>query len=449
MLQTAFRFRWLLVAAVFVAAGCASGGTSPEAGPGTSVSVDSGAAVSPDGLLTVIPPAGSAPVTITAGDPITELEGLGESLRAYELGPDGATFEQPVELRFEVTEDELAGGALVTARSSDGSLEALEATVDQSGESAVITAAIDHFTVVEVRFGLYVAITVKAPTRANVGEQVLASLKIELSPNLVPEGTSLPGTLQADAQYRRDETEASPGWSSSGSISGPDPSDFWCDSAGTGSISYSGVVYTRYTGAYLSERDREFGWQVTTSASGLSATVECVEEGVEVPPEDVKCRDRNTGEYTDGCTVAETVTVTDGETVNFGIVTDKTLTAGVDQSVVLSLFAETADGAIVAIECGLNQGCVGFYGAGFANFDADFPIESTVTDGVWTFASVPLTVAGSNVMLDVSPGELVDGSATVAGGPAVLTSATLYIQDGDLESVTLMSLEGIRSALTP
>ncbi len=87
--------------------------------------------------------------------------------------------------------------------------------------------------------------------------------------------------------------------------------------------------------------------------------------------------------------------------------------------------------------------------AGYADFEAQFPIQSLEAAVAWSFTRVPLSVDGSNVVFENPSGELLDGSGSVTGCQVVLTQALLHISNGEFESITSLSLDALREALTP
>ncbi len=444
-MATVVRLKWMFLAVAMVAAACGGGGATPSVDSTNPATTSQGNVVSPDGMLTVVPPDGSGAITVAAAGSIEEFDGFGESLRSYELGPDGSTFDTPVELRFQVNADELSRGVLVATRSADGSIEPLDFTVDTSG-SPVVVATIDHFTVVELRWDFYRDITVNAPASVAVGDSVPAELQVGYTPEQITAGYSARELFSI-----REGVDGA--WSASGSISGTEPTRFYCASLGSGTVSYSGLVIVEYVGSATSAgglgpaRGAE-SWTVQGAVQNADASVACVKQATEVPPEDVKCRDAAMGDDAElgECTVTEKVFFDAGDPGTFEVLTNEPLQPGPQGRVVLSLFGLTPEGELVAIECGTEQDCVGFFGAGFVNFTALFPIESSVAEAVWRFSRVPLTVEGINIVLEVPAGETVTGDPV--GGPAVLTEATLYISNGEFESITRLSLDAIREALS-
>ncbi|VAW09092.1 hypothetical protein MNBD_ACTINO02-1428 [hydrothermal vent metagenome] len=444
-MTTVVRLKWMLVAVAMIAAACGGGGATPSVDSTDPAAPTKGNVVSPDGMLTVVPPAGAGDITIAEAGPIVEFEDFGQSLRSYELGPDGSTFDTPVELRFQVNADELARGVLVAARSSDGSVEPLDFTIESSG-GPVVVATIDHFTVVELRWDFYRDITVKAPASENVDSFVLAGLQVGFTAEQVAAGYSGPELFEISEGIEG-------AWSASGSISGSSRESLFCASAGPGVVTYSGRAIIEYVGrssgaSALGPAVRGSSWTVQGPVQDANANVECV-QAAEVPPEDVKCRDTTMGDDAglDECTVTDSVWVSVAEgDATIAVLTDEPLQPGPKGKMVLSLFGLTPEGELVAIECGAEQDCVGFFGAGFVNFTALFPIVSSVAEAVWRFSRVPLTVEGINIVLEVPVGETVTGDPV--GGPAVLTEATLYISNGEFESITRLSLDAIREALS-
>jgi len=218
---------------------------------------------------------------------------------------------------------------------------------------------------------------------------------------------------------------------------------------GSRTVSYSGLAIVEHVGRVVAAgglgpaRGAE-SWTVQGAVKDADAGVACVKRAAEVPPEDVKYRDTTMGDDAElgECTVTEKVFFDAGDPRAFEVLTNEPLQPGPQGRVVLSLFCLTPEGELVAIECRTEQGCVGFFGAGFASFIALFPIESSVAGAVWTFSRVPLTVEGINIVLEVPVAETVTGDPV--GGPAALTEATLYISNGEFESITRLSLDAIR-----
>jgi hypothetical protein len=110
---------------------------------------EGGTLVSEDGVLTLVVPAGAVTEPTEFGiQPITN-ESFGGIGGAYRLTPDGATFAQPVELRFTYTDAEIEGIASsalgVAFQTAEGFWEWQGArTVDPTRHE--ITLPTDHFT---------------------------------------------------------------------------------------------------------------------------------------------------------------------------------------------------------------------------------------------------------------------------------------------------------------
>jgi hypothetical protein len=453
------RARSAVVVLVMIAAACGGGASTTSPAPNNATnpadSVD-GSLVSSDGLLSVVPPSGVDAISVDEAGAIEELDGLGQSVRAYDLGPDGSTFDEPVQLRFEVTADEIAGGVLVVARSTDGAIEPLVATIDLSSEPAVVVAEIDHFTVVELRTGVYRDITVKAPAQIVVGGTVPVDLQIGLTSDQVASNYPSPDSFSV-------KEGASGEWSASGNVTGTGPGSFVCSSVGTGSVSYSGLIIVDYSlvieEGYRSiiEASADPGrgflhpseWTAQGPVRNATANVECVEAATEVPIDDQTCVNFTTGEYADGCVLTEDVTVSGGSLATFTVSVDGSIGDGPEDSVKVFFIATNSDGEMVAFECGLGQGCIGWFGAGFAGLEVDLPVQYSEGDRVWSFSDLPIRTEGSDLILDVPPGALADGSATTPGGPAVLIEATIFVENGDFLSTTRLSIDGLYDGLSP
>jgi hypothetical protein len=433
--------KWMMVVLALVAAACGSG----DDGSGTAATVQEtpeqaddggGAVVSADGALTVIAPAGSGVVTVVEAEGIEELDSVGSSLRAYELGPDGSTFDEPVELRFEATLDELAGGVLVAARSSDGTVEPLEATIEISGESAVIVATIRHFTRVELRYGFYADVTVKTPGQVTKG----APVEVELQ-------TTSKSLEEGEVLTVKEGTGGE--WSATGGVSGAGPDSFVCESVGQGSVSYSGLIIFRFV--FFDEDfdgDITEDWTVQGPVKNASGNVECVEAGTVVPPEDTECTDLNAQDTT-GCVNVSEFVVSGGNSPTVRLSTDPALTGAPDEKVTIALLAEDSDGQPVMIQCSETDGCFGYFGQGFSTFVGDFTIEPTIEDGIFVFNDIPVRDEGSVLVLDVPPGELIVGVGDVPGGPRTLTEVRVRVRQGELESTTVMDFDAFSAVFLP
>ena len=167
----AIPFRTAALAFALLLAACSGGGeaestpagsdgtpeastAAPSAPDGASASDVDVSVTSDDGALTVTVPAGAGPadVTITAIDPppeFADLEGA-SVIAAYELGPEGAEFSEPVALEFQAP---LADSAeipllLPTISRTDGDgfelLEDLELIVGDS--TVAIRGTTRHFS---------------------------------------------------------------------------------------------------------------------------------------------------------------------------------------------------------------------------------------------------------------------------------------------------------------
>lgn len=160
----------VVVSAGLFLVGCDSGDSGMDDGdppPDVSEEVgpDGGTVATDDGRLTLIIPEGALAdaetITInaiTTSDLGSEFEAVADPLgieNAYELGPDGLTFEQPVTARFTSTQapvqesDSLKLSAEFLFTADGGSVEALDnlrTAVDTSANAVVVMGQMDHFT---------------------------------------------------------------------------------------------------------------------------------------------------------------------------------------------------------------------------------------------------------------------------------------------------------------
>lgn len=182
-----------------------------DAGDGDGVS-------SPDGLLTVTG-GGDIAITVSEGD----VDDLPDDVAGvliggvYELGPDGATFDDPVTVTFEA---DVAPGTVPALFVYDGTgFEALgNATVERGPDGVLVSGELDHFsTVVALGLDMELTFSPDAVTLA-VGESftATATVTVESDPDIeitVSEdsfGTSTPDILAVGAQAPGFEGQTAP-----------------------------------------------------------------------------------------------------------------------------------------------------------------------------------------------------------------------------------------------
>lgn len=343
----------------------------------------------------MVPPLGVAAVTVLAAGAISELEGYGESLCSYELGPDGATFDEPVELRFAVPSEELARGVLVVARSSDGAVEPLNTTVDVSADPVALVATINHFTVVELVSGIYADITLLSPSLVDLGNAVPVDLRIELTPEQAADGGYDSGSYDVEEGFLGE-------WLALGSVSGSGPGDFVCSSPGFGSIAYSGLASVDFAPESGTGSFREVdGWTVRSRIDVVSGDIKCLGAGGEIGFLDESCQSAD-GSVSTECVFLDTVTLVGGDSAALLVSTDRSLAGAADEEMTISLVLNPPEGDIVLIECGPQQGCTSFFGPGFESFEVDLAIEISVIDGR-TRPPKPTELTGMTIYLDAGP----------------------------------------------
>lgn len=189
----------------------------PEGLPASAtIGAAGGSLTSGDGLLTVSVPAGAlAADTVIGIQPITATAPGALGL-AYRLTPEGATFAQPVTLRFTYSADEAAANAQdllqVVTRDARGYWIAPTTTRDASGRTLSVTAT--HFSDWSYVGGLQIA-----PASATVGVNKKVFLKVvdcgnSPDPDAVNQQRVL---LECRTALHRDQPSA---WSVNGIVNG-------------------------------------------------------------------------------------------------------------------------------------------------------------------------------------------------------------------------------------
>lgn len=171
--RVAFIGLLVLVSAGLLVVGCDSGSSGMDDDPpqppppdvSEEIGPDGGTVSTADGRLTLTIPEGALASTetitidaMTTSDLGSEFDAVTDQLgieNAYELGPDGLSFDQPVAVRFITTQapareaDSLAVSAEFLFTADNGSVEALDnlrTAVDTSANEVVVTGQMDHFT---------------------------------------------------------------------------------------------------------------------------------------------------------------------------------------------------------------------------------------------------------------------------------------------------------------
>lgn len=443
--------RWcaVLVAVTLLAAACGGDG---DGGDGEAVAgeqveaaddavgseasgedVASGPIASPDGRLVVTPPDDAGPITVDPGEPIEALDGLGVSVAAYELGPDGSVFDEPVELRFAVDEVTATSGVVVTAQSSDGTLDALSVILEQTDDGYDAVALLDHFTRVELRAGVASPVAVLDSTTFAIGTDFVPDIQPGVGADVTP------GVVSDVSVELRGIPE--PAWTSSGPVGALAGSSdtFVCRSPGGGLVTITGLMRIEVLGSPQSASPQPLTWPTEVPLIDLQVPVECSAPATELAVVDMRCINRLTGEASDGCAYPDTVTISNPEAPEI-LVQGATMTDA-DIDVVLSIYT----GEILA-ECDVAGLCNVFSSPSFGGVETDWPTTGVPDgEGVFRFSPVPLRSGPEGVIVDVPPGVDMFEGGEVPGGPQPLVEATIFVQVGDIQSTTLLDADDVQA----
>ncbi len=437
-----WRSRFVLFALVtLVAAACGGASTddtaapsptevpSPtETSPGASPVGDGGVSdvdvtiVSDDGILQVLIPAGSGPANVTI-EPIdmsdAEVQAVG-----YKLGPDGATFSEPVTLTFSLpASDWNAGDGVPLVQLASDSEDVPPATLSRDGDTVTVTADVGHFSsyylfslngAVELRPGeLWVFEGGHTESRviASGHGQVIEGVDPISAKWSVPQGF----TASMETTY----FGVDPGFGEEVPIA-----EAWvtCESGSQG-----GPLGVELEVTFVFDRDELFG--TPSSTVRVDGIVEC---GSTVPPEDV----RVTGDVPDGMIdITGAALTAAGGSLDLVFSTDAAEgTTATDAPIVLILEAERPDGNQIIFQCpnAVTGGCLFFEGPSFFTFTAASTTQFPAPGDPLTFTTVDLAFGPNGVLSLVVPTitEQRDDS-TIEPGMYPLTSIGVFTQIDD------------------
>jgi len=384
---------------------------------------------SADGLLTVIPPVGSGPITV---DVIETAEGLG----SYELGPDGARFDEPVLVEFRVTAEDLAGGVFGFVESSDGTIEGLHLELDDVGDGQIVRASLNHFSRVGFLGGAHPddpvgAISLSAPGEVTVGDNVPLSLEAK-----VGSAYSRLGSLELAV-----DSGGPDNWLINPPLEGTPPGSVVCTEPGTPIVTVNGLF--------------EFEWWVIpeiitgpveaegggTAAFSEEAQINCVQR-TPIREVDRKCFDVDTGLEATGCPFAESVSVSGTDSPSFRI--DFAELAS-DLDVIFSVFMNANESDPILIEHHSDGTTNGYHGLGFSSFPAGGLVtggQGVETDTGSSYMFTPDFNASTTddvLVLTIESGERVDG------GDRVVTEITIFAEKDGKRSIMLLDIADILS----
>jgi hypothetical protein len=425
------RFSLFGLLALLIAASC--GGSEGQVTATTEAEATVGAVTSADGLLTVTPPAGSGPITI---DVVAPEEGVIGVLGIYELGPDGAQFDEPVQVEFRVTSDDLAGGVFGVVESADGSVEGLILELVDSGDGRVVRTSLDHFS--RMIFwdggdgGGSAVVRLEAPLEVTVGARVPLELVAEETRG------SFGGLLVGDLVVH--DADVAENWLINPPLEGTPPNAVICTAPGTPFVKVDGVfdITWHYGDSSLLQA------VVGTFAISQEAQITCVKP-TPIKHLDFKCLDAITGFETISCTVPE-VSIFGTDPAEFRIGFDY---PAADLDVGFSLFMNFDESNPVLIERHSDGRINGFYGLGFASFPPGEGI--TGGEGVDTETGSSFVFLLPSLSLDPATGAMVftvESGGDVEGGPRIVTDITIFVEIDDKFSITLLDMADIINGLT-
>jgi hypothetical protein len=396
---------------------------------------------SDDGTLEVFVPAGAGPadVVIEAIE-LTEQELADAEVLAvgYDLGPDGASYTEPVTLTFELPAATWADGDGVPLVFvvGDGDDVPFPATIARNGDTLTVSADVDHFS----RY--YVILTSSGHLELELDEEAIVPAGGQGSPRVTGrfiEGSDLILETVSGQQWTIDDPPFALLGTSSGGPFGGTTADFTvinaavsCEEAGTSSavtvefdVSYSvapdplGAKYGLFAALSLGDE------LAASSHIRLDGGARCV---APTPPTD-------TTSFLDGVEgvpdfVGAYLGTSGAGELGLGFVVADPA-APVSYPVVVIFDGVSSTGEPIIVEClaDTDAACRGFAGSGYSPLDADFRTEFAGGDGVWWFDQLDLIDVDGVLQLD-----LVDAVTDVdlGAGPYELTGLTVAVNVQEL-----------------
>ncbi len=410
--------------AATIAAGC--GGTEGGVTQTTNAAVATDAVTSADGLFTITPPAGSGAITI---DDLMPDESGVAVLGSYDLGPDGAHFDEPVQIDFQVSSEDLAGGVVGYVESTDGSVEGLTLELVDTDAGRVVRSSLSHFSRVTYIHGLDPAegtsiIYLPSPNEVTVGDTLDFSLV----------GWIDPTTPGSDSKVLMVDSRRPENWLINPPLEGTPPFPVTCTEPGTPVITVDGVFDT----TFLVYQDGGTATQVNgTVAFSDERQITCVERAP-IREADFRCIEVGTGLETTGCPVPEvSVSVTHPGAFLADFEYPKA-----DLSVIFSLFMNEDEANPILIEYHSDGTTYGYAGLGFSAFPPGGAItgEGVDTDAGSRFTFLPSLHLDSTGTALVFTVESADG---VEGGPRTVTDITVFAEVDGKRSTTLLDMADV------
>ncbi len=449
----------LLALAALIAAACGGGSTSDTSGPSptetssgrdepgpteTSPGRDAGISdtdvtvTSEDGILQVLIPAGSGPagVTIESID-LTDAE---VPAVGYELGPDGATFSEPVTLTFSLPAgDWINGDGVPLVLFVSDSEDVPPVTLSRDGDIVTVTADLDHFSSYYLfgpdRFVKLKPIELIVPKGGHAPSSVTISGEVDIYVNPVSAEWSIPQGFTASTPSRYEDR----GPPETGTIA-----DAWITCIPPGSGTGPLRVELELKSEDFSQAMNPVDWianvwggpKVATLYLGTFSNVHLdgwVHCGSTVLPEDV----RVTGDVpadVPNISGAALIAAPGGDLDLVFSTESGEGTTTVDDPIVLIFEAERPDGNQIIFQCpnAVTGGCLFFEGPSFFSFTADSTTRVPAPGEPLTFRNVDLAFDPEGVLSLVVPTITEQREdSTIEPGIYPLTSIGAFIQTDD------------------
>ncbi len=421
----------------------------------TEVGVDTASVdtvISPDGVLTLDVsgnPGFTEEVTISEGSSATrdDLERAGGVVLAlFEVGPSPMSFNEPVQLHFELARELLADGVTLFSRSEDGTFELFDdVAIELEADHVILTTTVSHFSefgalqppAVPKMLPSAVQTTTSTTFRSSLAlfnhsdEQVLM-WKMDIE-------TSLPTPISEDTvEYQSGSPDSKGDWSG----------QWTCELTGPGTF---GFVGTSEISALDNEAwDDEVVWSDIIGANQWTVSYEALgeatcqeaepvpESGSGVDVRDRRCVDSSSGAEVSDCAEVTTVEVSDGEqgTVDLEVVLDRPFDSRADPTAQVEIFRSGE--APLALTCRHTGQCDLFTGVGFGQDSYERTITFHQQGSTLSFKGLPLgPVEGGGIGIKFD--EATETSiGTLGPGSVPISDITIAVgQDGAVGSALL------------
>ena len=381
---------------------------------------------SDDGILEVFVPAGSGPADVTI-EMIEQIDVPDATVPVvgYELGPDGATYSEPVTLTFSLPADEWSPGEGVPVITFASDAEDVPiATTSRDGDIVTVVANVDHFTEFYV-FGTAGVVFLNPPSLAvPVAGEASSNVSFDDQPDLSKLGAeSAMWSVSPEFTVLRDATfpaqEGKSGLLAQAFVT--------CDSSDVdpGLLNVELVVSNQVEGVGLFDVSRLL-FSEPTSNIVLSGRVECVGP---IEPIEQDC-------LTDGGTISAP------EEFGVSCVLPELVLPGVDpfsltvelpegsdaQKVIVSLSGGEDPATETLMRFPLDGPPFAFFSNTFLSVSFDIPLSVSIIEGENGFeiSDLPIIVTDSVTLLQVPAGTTSDGTPVLAA-EVPLTGLTIEI----------------------